>query len=70
MTEIRAELTANVWKLTVKVGESVTAGQTLAVLESMKMEIPVESPIAGKVAELMVQEGAVIHEGDVILMID
>jgi acetyl-CoA carboxylase biotin carboxyl carrier protein len=69
MTAVRAEITANVWKVTVEVGQTVAAGDTLAVLESMKMEIPVESPAAGTVAEVRVAPDDRVAEGDVLFVI-
>jgi acetyl-CoA carboxylase biotin carboxyl carrier protein len=70
MTEIRADITANVWKITVEIGQVVAAGDTVAVLESMKMEIPVESPVAGTVTEIRVAPDDHVHEGDVIATLD
>ena len=70
MTDVRAEIAANVWKVTVTVGQTVAVGETLAVLESMKMEIPVESPVAGTVTELRVSPEHHVDEGDVIAVIE
>ena len=70
MTEVRAEITANVWQVHVEVGQQVAAGETIAVLESMKMEIPVEAPVAGTVARLDVAPEGQVQEGDVIAVID
>ena len=67
--EIRAEMVANVWKVVVAQGDSVQDGDTLVILESMKMEIPVISEAAGTVAALHVAEGDVVQEGDVIAVI-
>jgi acetyl-CoA carboxylase biotin carboxyl carrier protein len=69
MTEVRAEITANVWKVLAEVGQSVTEGQTLAILESMRMEIPVESPVGGTVDEVRVAPDDHVAEGDVIAVI-
>ena len=68
--EIRAEMVANVWKVVVSPGDDVAAGDTLVILESMKMEIPVLAESSGTVAELRVNEGDVVQEGDVIAVID
>ena len=65
-----AEMVANVWKVLVAPGDEVAAGDALCILESMKMEIPVEAPAAGTVASVPVTEGAVVQEGDVIAVID
>ena len=67
--EVRAEMVANVWKVVVAEGDTVAAGDTLVVLESMKMEIPVVAEAAGTVSELKVGEGDVVQEGDVIAVI-
>jgi biotin carboxyl carrier protein len=68
--EVRAEMVANVWKVTVVRGDSVSEGDPLVILESMKMEIPVASPLAGTVRDVLVQEGAVVQEGDVIAVVE
>ena len=65
MTQVEAEMTATVWKLTVADVETVEIGQTIAVIESMKMEIPVDAPAAG-VVRFHVAEGADVAEGEVI----
>ena len=67
--EVRAEMVANVWKVVVAQGDSVEDGDTLVILESMKMEIPVLAEGAGTVQELRVNEGDVVQEGDVIAVI-
>ena len=69
MAEVRAEMVANVWKVVVSQGDSVEEGDTLVILESMKMEIPVVTESAGTVSELKVGEGDVVQEGDVIAVI-
>jgi len=67
--EIRAEMVANVWKVVAKPGDTVTEGDTLVILESMKMEIPVVAETDGTLAELAVNEGDVVQEGDLIAVI-
>jgi acetyl-CoA carboxylase biotin carboxyl carrier protein len=67
--EVFAEMVANVWKVVVSVGDDVEEGDTICILESMKMEIPVEATAAGKVSKLNVSEGGVVQEGDVIAVI-
>ncbi len=64
---VNAHITGTVWKITVKVGDAVAEGETVAILESMKMEMPVESPAAGKVAAVLAKEGASIEEGAPLL---
>lgn len=70
MAEIRAEMVANVWKVVAVEGDSVAEGDTLVILESMKMEIPVVAEGAGKLTRLAVAEGDVIQEGDLIAVIE
>ena len=66
--EVRAEMVANVWKIVVAEGDQVQDGDTIAILESMKMEIPVIAEAAGTVS-LKVAEGDVVQEGDLIAVI-
>ena len=70
MAEIEAHITGNVWKIEVAVGDQVSDGDTVAILESMKMEIPVESPVGGTVTEVRVAPETQVQEGDVIAVID
>ena len=67
--EIRAEMVANVWKVVAKQGDTVSEGDTLVILESMKMEIPVVAETDGTLAEVAVNEGDVVQEGDLIAVI-
>jgi acetyl-CoA carboxylase biotin carboxyl carrier protein len=67
--EIRAEMVANVWKVVVTEGDEVSDGDTLVILESMKMEIPVIAESDGTVTKLAVNEGDVVQEGDLIAII-
>ena len=69
-TEVAAEIAGNVWKIETTVGAQVEADDVLLILESMKMEIPVEAPRAGRVAELRVAEGDSIEEGAVLVVLD
>ncbi|MFH7322252.1 biotin/lipoyl-binding carrier protein [Aeromicrobium sp. JJY06] len=66
MTDVRAELTASVFKVEVAVGDEVEEGQPLVILESMKMEIPVISTRAGRIEELLFSEGDIVEEGAVV----
>jgi acetyl-CoA carboxylase biotin carboxyl carrier protein len=68
--EVRAEMVANVWKVLVAAGDTVEDGDTLVILESMKMEIPVIAEASGTVAELRVNEGDVVQEGDIIAILE
>ena len=68
--DVCAHITGTVWKIETKVGDSVSEGQTLVILESMKMEMPIESPESGVVAEVVVSEGQAVEEGDVIVRLN
>ncbi len=68
--EVESEVQGNVWKVVVAVGERVAAGDVLIILESMKMEIPVESPVAGVVSELRVTVEAAVDEEEIVAVID
>ena len=68
--EIRAEMVANVWKVVKAAGDEVEEGDTLVILESMKMEIPVVAEADGVVQQIAVNEGDVVQEGDLIAIID
>jgi acetyl-CoA carboxylase biotin carboxyl carrier protein len=70
VAEVRAEMVANVWKVVAAEGESVADGDTLVILESMKMEIPVLAEDAGTLTRLAVAEGDVVQEGDLIAIIE
>ena len=66
-TDVRSHITGMVWKVEVSEGESVEQDQLLVVLESMKMEIPVEAPGAGRVERIAVEDGQSVEEGDLLL---
>jgi acetyl-CoA carboxylase biotin carboxyl carrier protein len=68
--ELRAELMGTVWKVLKRAGEKVGAGESVVILESMKMEIPVAAAQAGTVREVRVAEGAVVQEGDVLAVVE
>ncbi len=68
--EIRAEMVANVWKVVSAAGATVAEGDTLVILESMKMEIPVVAEADGVVREIVVNEGDVVQEGDLIAVVE
>jgi acetyl-CoA carboxylase biotin carboxyl carrier protein len=69
VAEVRAEMVANVWKVVAAEGDDVDDGDTLVILESMKMEIPVLAEAPGVVTKMHVAEGDVIQEGDLIATI-
>jgi acetyl-CoA carboxylase biotin carboxyl carrier protein len=68
--DVAAHITGTVWKIQVKVGDHVAEEQPVVILESMKMEMPVESPAAGRVATIAVSEGQAVEEGEVLLTIE
>ena len=70
VTEVRAEMVANVWQVVASEGDQVADGDTLVILESMKMEIPVIAEGAGTLTKLAVAEGDVVQEGDLIAIIE
>jgi acetyl-CoA carboxylase biotin carboxyl carrier protein len=69
MADVTAHITGTVWKIEVKEGDTVAEGQTCVILESMKMEMPLEAPQAGKVEKISCTEGQAVNEGDVLLTI-
>ena len=69
MAEVRAEMVANVWKVVAAQGDRVDDGDTLVILESMKMEIPVLAESSGVITTMHVAEGNVVQEGDLIAVI-
>ncbi|MEV0645291.1 biotin/lipoyl-binding carrier protein [Phytomonospora sp. NPDC050363] len=68
--EIRAEMVANVWKIVAKPGDQIAEGDTIVILESMKMEIPVIAEEEGTLTSIEVAEGDVVQEGDLIAVLD
>lgn len=70
MADVVAHITGTVWKIECKVGQSVNAGDTLVILESMKMEMPVETTEPGKVKEIRCKEAQAVNEGDVLVVLE
>jgi acetyl-CoA carboxylase biotin carboxyl carrier protein len=70
MTDIDAHITGTVWKIECAVGDEIEEGDTVAILESMKMEMPVEAEDAGTVKEIICQEGQAVSEGDTLVVLD
>jgi acetyl-CoA carboxylase biotin carboxyl carrier protein len=68
--EARTEVTGSVWKIVTDVGQALEAGDTIMIVESMKMEIPVLAEEAGTIAEFRVREGASVAEGQVVAVLD
>ncbi|ATB42342.1 acetyl-CoA carboxylase biotin carboxyl carrier protein subunit [Cystobacter fuscus] len=69
MADVAAHITGTVWKIEVKVGQQVSAGDTLVILESMKMEMPVEAEEGGTVKEIRCRESQPVNEGDVLVVL-
>ena len=70
MAEIEAHITGTVWKIEVEVGDEISEGDTVAILESMKMEMPVEAEDEGKVKQIVVAEGQAVSEGDTLIVLE
>ena len=70
MTEVEAHITGTVWKVECQVGQQVEEGDTLVVVESMKMEMPVEAEEGGVVREIRCSEGQAVSEGDTLVVLD
>jgi acetyl-CoA carboxylase biotin carboxyl carrier protein len=70
MAEVEAHITGTVWKIEVGVGDNVAEGDTVVILESMKMEMPVEAEDDGTVKEILCEEGQAVNEGDPLLVLE
>jgi acetyl-CoA carboxylase biotin carboxyl carrier protein len=70
LTDVKAEVTGTVWKIVCTLGDSIQQGDAVAILESMKMEIPVEAPSSGKVMQILCQEGQAVSEGDILVVLE
>ena len=69
-TEVEAQIAGNLWKIEKAVGDEVEEEDVIMIIESMKMEIPVEAPCAGRISEIRVEEGASIEEGAILALIE
>jgi acetyl-CoA carboxylase biotin carboxyl carrier protein len=69
-TNVEAHITGTVFKIETAVGATVSEADVLVILESMKMELPVESPAGGRVAKILVEEGQSVEEGDVLVVLE
>jgi len=69
LPEVEAHITGTVWKIEVAVGDDVDEGDTVVILESMKMEMPVEAEDAGTVTEILCEEGQAVNEGDALVVL-
>jgi len=70
MHKVRSEITGSVWKVEVTVGQSVSEGDTLVIVESMKMEIPISAPASGVVTEILIAEGEPVADDQVVIHLD
>jgi acetyl-CoA carboxylase biotin carboxyl carrier protein len=70
MPNIEAHITGTVWKVECQVGDTVSEGDTVVILESMKMEMPVEAEDEGVVAEIRCEEGQAVKEGDTLVVLE
>ena len=70
MPEVEAHITGTVWKIEVQVGDQIQEGDTVVILESMKMEMPVEAEDPGVVKDILVQEGQSVSEGDPLVVLE
>mgnify|MGYP001251339274 FL=1 len=70
MHKVRSEITGSVWKVEVAVGQSVSEGDTLVIVESMKMEIPISAPASGVVTEILIAEGEPVADDQVVMHLD
>lgn len=69
-TNITAHITGTVWKIEKQRGDAIVSGEPVVILESMKMEMPVESPVSGKVTEIRCAEGDAVEEGAVLAVVE
>ena len=69
-TDVKAHITGTVWKIETPPGAKVSEGDTVIILESMKMEMPVEAPCTGTIKEIRIKEGEAVDEGKVLAVID
>ncbi len=70
MANVEAHITGTVWKIEVAVGDTVDEGDTVVILESMKMEMPVEAEDEGAVREVRCREGQAVNEGDTLVVLE
>jgi acetyl-CoA carboxylase biotin carboxyl carrier protein len=70
LPEIPAHITGTVWKIECAVGDTIEEGDTVAILESMKMEMPVEAEDSGTVTEILCEEGQAVSEGDTLVVLE
>ncbi len=70
MADVEAHITGTVWKIECEVGQKIEEGDTVVILESMKMEMPVEAEDSGTVKEILCEEGQAVNEGDTLVVLE
>ena len=70
MAEVEAHITGTVWKIECAVGDEISEGDTVVILESMKMEMPVEAEDSGTVKQIVCEEGQAVNEGDTLVVLE
>jgi acetyl-CoA carboxylase biotin carboxyl carrier protein len=70
VAKVEAHITGTVWKIECAVGDTIEEGDTVAILESMKMEMPVEAEDSGTVIEILCEEGQAVNEGDTLVVLE
>jgi acetyl-CoA carboxylase biotin carboxyl carrier protein len=70
VSTVEAHITGTVWKIECALGDRIEEGDTVAILESMKMEMPVEAEDAGTVSEILCEEGQAVNEGDALIVLE
>ena len=70
MADVEAHITGTVWKIEVQIGDAVEEGDTVVILESMKMEMPVDAEDEGKVKQILCEEGQAVNEGDTLVVLE
>jgi acetyl-CoA carboxylase biotin carboxyl carrier protein len=70
LADVEAHITGTVWRVEVEVGDTIDEGDTVVILESMKMEMPVEAEDPGVVKEILCEEGQAVSEGDTLIVLE
>jgi acetyl-CoA carboxylase biotin carboxyl carrier protein len=69
MSTVSAHITGTVWKIEVAVGDQISRGDVVVIIESMKMEMPVEAEVTGEIVEILCQEGQAVDEGQILVRV-
>jgi len=70
VADVQAHITGTVWKVEVQIGDAVEEGDTVVILESMKMEMPIEAEDEGTVKQILCEEGQAVNEGDTLVVLE